>query len=164
MKLSGVRDLSSWFLFADALVQDLRAVLSARSAPAVVEWIRRVEEACGALEHSRAFVEEFEDAYHRMRDERVGIALASRLAQLEDLRLVADALRGVVYRTGFSGPSVVARVDHALDWVAGEKHSATIERNRLSSFTTRRLMNAMLAEQDEDDEGVGAFEGVEIVE
>ena len=137
-------------------------MLSTRSAPVVVEWIRRVEEACGALENSRAFVEEFEDAYHCMRDERVGTALACRLARLEDLRFVANALRGVVYRTGFSGPSVVAHVDHALDWIAGESHAATMERNRLATFTNRRLMNAMLAEQDENGQGE-EFEGVEIV-
>ncbi|PIL33991.1 hypothetical protein GSI_03699 [Ganoderma sinense ZZ0214-1] len=142
---------------------DLRAVLSTRSAPVVVEWIRRVEEACGALENSRAFVEEFEDAYHRMRDERVGTALACCLARLDDLRFVANALRGVVYRTGFSSPSVVARVDHALDWIAGENLVATIERNRLATFTNCRLMNTMLTEQNEDGEGEGEFEGVEIV-
>ena len=49
-----------------------------------------------------------------MRDERVVTALARRIAQLADLRFVATALRGAIYRTGFSGPSVIARVDHAV--------------------------------------------------
>ena len=98
-----------------------------------------------------------------MRDERVVTALARRIAQLEDLRFVATALRGAIYRTGFSGPSVVARVDHAMDWLNSETSSAAMERSQLSTFTTRRLMNAMLAEHHGGDDDGEEFEGVELV-
>ena len=98
-----------------------------------------------------------------MHDERIVTALARRIAQLEDLRFVATALRGAIYRTGFSGPSVVARVDHAMDWLNSEASSAAMERSQLSTFTTRRLMNAMLAEHHGGDGDGEEFEGVELV-
>ena len=145
------------------LVSPIPAILSSRSAAQVVSWIRRVEETCGSLESSRAFLEEFEDCYHRMRDERVVTALARRIAQLEDVRFVTTALRGAIYRTGFSGPSVVARVDHAMDWLNSEASLATMERSQLLTFTMRHLMNAMLAEHHRGDGDGKEFEGVELV-
>ena len=98
-----------------------------------------------------------------MRNKHVIMALAHRIAQLEDLRFVATALRGTIYQTGFSGPSVVTRVDHAMDWLNSKASAAAVECSQLSTFTTRRLMNAMLAEHHGGDSNGEEFEGVELV-
>lgn len=128
----------------------------------MVEWLRRIEESCALVDDTRAFLNVFEDYYHRLRDKRLAYAHARRVARAEDARFLANALRSAVYCTGYSVSSFVRRVDDAVDWLNDEVRSAQLEQSNLSTYIAHRYANAVLAESEEQTEDEGAQEGAAV--